>query len=148
MKAIPLWQPWASLVACGAKRVETRHWPVPPAWLGQRMAIYATKRESDLWLCKRSPFAAYLPEPDLLPRGAIIATVTLARCSEMTEASIAELAERNPDELAFGLYEPGRFAWVLRDVEPLAAAVPFKWPFNGPAKYFEVPDGLLGVATA
>jgi len=27
MKAISLWQPWASLVACGAKRFETRSWP-------------------------------------------------------------------------------------------------------------------------
>lgn len=27
MKAITIWQPWASLIACGAKRYETRSWP-------------------------------------------------------------------------------------------------------------------------
>jgi hypothetical protein len=28
MRAISLWQPWASLLAHGQKRVETRHWPI------------------------------------------------------------------------------------------------------------------------
>lgn len=27
MKALTIWQPWASLLACGAKRYETRSWP-------------------------------------------------------------------------------------------------------------------------
>ncbi len=26
MKAITIWQPWASLIACGAKKYETRSW--------------------------------------------------------------------------------------------------------------------------
>ncbi len=26
MKAITIWQPWASLIACGAKKFETRSW--------------------------------------------------------------------------------------------------------------------------
>ena len=26
IKAVSLWQPWASLVACGVKHHETRHW--------------------------------------------------------------------------------------------------------------------------
>ena len=26
MKAISLWQPWASAVSVGSKRIETRHW--------------------------------------------------------------------------------------------------------------------------
>lgn len=29
MRAITLWQPWASLVAVGAKKYETRSWPAP-----------------------------------------------------------------------------------------------------------------------
>lgn len=27
MKAITIWQPWASLIACGVKQYETRSWP-------------------------------------------------------------------------------------------------------------------------
>lgn len=44
MKAISLWQPWASLIACGAKPFETRHWAPPRALIGQPIAIHAAKR--------------------------------------------------------------------------------------------------------
>lgn len=142
-KALPLWQPWASLIACGAKQIETRHWPAPAWLIGQRVAIYATKRATELWMCTREPFSIYVPEPDALPRGAIVATVVIDRCAEMTDETIAALELRRPHETAFGHYEPGRFAWVLRDVELLDPAVPFVWPVRGPAKYVDVPEGTL-----
>lgn len=44
MKAISLWQPWASLIACGAKAFETRSWPPPPALIGQTIAIHAARK--------------------------------------------------------------------------------------------------------
>lgn len=44
MKAISLWQPWASLVAVGAKPYETRSWAPPEALIGQPIAIHAAKR--------------------------------------------------------------------------------------------------------
>ncbi len=44
MKAISLWQPWASLIACGAKPYETRDWAPPPELIGQRIAIQASKK--------------------------------------------------------------------------------------------------------
>ena len=57
MRVLPIWQPWASLVAVGAKRVETRHWAAPNL-IGQRIAIYATKKKkSELHLVRSSPFA-------------------------------------------------------------------------------------------
>lgn len=31
MKALTLWQPWASLIAVGVKAIETRSWPAPAA---------------------------------------------------------------------------------------------------------------------
>lgn len=44
MKALTVWQPWASLIAIGAKPYEFRSWE-PPAWIvGQRIAIHAGKR--------------------------------------------------------------------------------------------------------
>lgn len=155
MKALPLWQPWASLVAIEAKRVETRHWPAPHWIIGQRVAIHATLRTDDLPLVATSPFAerliaaleaGTLAEVDgKLPLGHIVATAVIDRCSEMTEASIAALLERDPDEHAFGLYRPGRFAMVLRDVERLAVPVPFK---GRQGKFFDVPDELLGLPPA
>lgn len=44
MKAISLWQPWASLIACGAKPFETRHWAPPRELIGQTIAIHAAKK--------------------------------------------------------------------------------------------------------
>lgn len=44
MKALTIWQPWATLVAIGAKPYEFRSWQ-PPGWLvGQRIAIHAGAR--------------------------------------------------------------------------------------------------------
>ena len=44
MKALSLWPPWASLIACGAKPYETRDW-APPRWLiGKTIAIHAAKK--------------------------------------------------------------------------------------------------------
>lgn len=45
MRAITLWQPWASLIAEGAKTIETR--PFPHPWrsaVGERVAIHAAAR--------------------------------------------------------------------------------------------------------
>lgn len=139
MKALPLWQPWASLVAVEAKRIETRHWRAPASLIGQRIAIHATKRTSELWLCDEEPFSEFVVA-DELPLGAIIATAVLNRCSEMTEGAIEALRRAQPNEHAFGLYEPGRFAWILRDVERLAVPVPWR----GSQGIFDVPDDLLG----
>jgi hypothetical protein len=44
MKAISLWQPWASLIAIGAKPFETRHWAPARELIGQTIAIHAAKK--------------------------------------------------------------------------------------------------------
>jgi hypothetical protein len=44
MKAISLWQPWASLIACGAKPFETRSWAPPRELIGTTIAIHAAKK--------------------------------------------------------------------------------------------------------
>ena len=45
MPCISLWQPYASLIACGAKPFETRHWAAPARFIGQRVAIHAAARK-------------------------------------------------------------------------------------------------------
>jgi hypothetical protein len=145
MRTISLWQPWATLIAVGAKRIETRHWPAPARLHGQRIAIHAAKTRDHLAIATTAPFADYIPHPVAeLPLGAVVATAVLDRCTEITERGARELAARLPDEYAFGLYEPGRFAWVLRDV----IAVDPPAPFRGSQGFFDVPDDLLGVAVA
>lgn len=139
MKALPLWQPWATLVAIGAKQVETRHWRAPASLIGQRIAIHATLTRKELWICAEEPFERRLGD-EVMYFGAVIATCVLDRCSEMTPESIAALEESDSDEWAFGLYEPGRFAWVLRDVERVEPVLPFR----GSQGIFDVPDEWLG----
>ena len=41
MKALSLWQPWASAIALGHKRIEPRHWTTSYRGL---IAIHAAKR--------------------------------------------------------------------------------------------------------
>lgn len=44
MRALTLWQPWAQAVILGLKDVENRPWPIPPSFVGQRVAIHAGLR--------------------------------------------------------------------------------------------------------
>jgi hypothetical protein len=44
MKALTIWQPWASLIIAGAKPVEWRGWACPRWIVGQRIAIHAGVR--------------------------------------------------------------------------------------------------------
>lgn len=142
MKTISLWQPWATLIAVGAKRIETRHWAAPASLVGERIGIHAAKTKAHLNICDESPFSNHIENAQELPLGAVVATAVLVRCREMTEQAIRELEARLPDEAEFGLYEPGRYAWVLRDVlalEPVA--------FRGSQGFFDVPDELLPTTT-
>lgn len=149
MHAITLHQPYASLIACGAKRIETRNWPAPPAAIGQPIAIHAGKSTDDLWLADEWPFFCYLdgfrtgvravppmerewsPIADQLPRGVVLCTAILDRCKPITVEGAAKLKRErpdgHPDEHAFGNYnldDGPRFAWVLRDVESLPEPIP------------------------
>ena len=41
MKALTIWQPWATLIMAGAKPYEWRTWPAPKWIQGQRIVIHA-----------------------------------------------------------------------------------------------------------
>ncbi|MEM7213737.1 MAG: hypothetical protein AAF479_17960 [Pseudomonadota bacterium] len=45
MKALTIWQPWASLILHGFKPYEFRGWKVPKFVVGQRIAIHAGARK-------------------------------------------------------------------------------------------------------
>lgn len=44
MKALTIWQPWATLIVQGAKPYEFRGWKPPRSLIGQRIAIHAGAR--------------------------------------------------------------------------------------------------------
>lgn len=137
MPALSLWQPWATLIAVGAKRIETRHWAAPPSLIGRTIGIHAAKRKTELGLRELEPFASALAGAGELPLGAVVATAVLDRCPRMTGEAIARLEALHPAEAAFGLYEPSRYAWVLRDVNPLPEPIPWR----GGQGIFWLPEG-------
>lgn len=47
MKALTIWQPWASLIIAGAKPYEFRGWRPPASMIGQRIVIHAATRKID-----------------------------------------------------------------------------------------------------
>ncbi len=136
MKAITLWQPWASLIASGAKKIETRSWATN--YRGA-LAIHAAKTDNEelramisMWhiqtgLAPLKGQKNILPELtwsgiqwDDLPKGCVIAICKLVDCiptDNMTQKQIE--IERH-----FGDFSPGRFAWILEDVQLLPEPIP------------------------
>ncbi len=121
MKALTLTQPWASLVAIGAKRIETRSWST--SYRGE-LAIHAAKgfpRDAqDFSRCIRLS-VLFGPHYEY-PRGAVIATCRLMACVR-TEELLSKppyASDMTEQEQLFGNYEPGRFGWMLSDIRQMA----------------------------
>jgi hypothetical protein len=126
MKALTLTQPWATLVAIGAKKIETRSWRTP--YRGT-LAIHAAKGFPK-WAketCNEPEFARELGS-DPLPLGMVIATCRLISCIPTRELQENRLIEvdylagcgdfyLDDKERAFGDYSAGRWAWLLADVQ-------------------------------
>lgn len=122
MKAISLWQPWASLWVLGYKIHETRHWPTN---VRGGVAVHAAKRwtREQIELCGEEPFrSAIMPHANgngpLLPLGAYVGVVNIGSCLPVEQVNPSE-----PDA-SFGDYSPGRFAWKAIEhwtISPLPA---------------------------
>lgn len=124
MKALSLTQPWATLVAIGAKKIETRSWNT--AYRGE-LAIHASKgmpREA-IRCVTAEPFwsalSHYLAQNEM-PRGAVVATARLIDVVPCDK--YLRVAGISSNEQAFGDFSPGRFAWFLEDVAALPEPVP------------------------
>jgi hypothetical protein len=123
MKAITLTQPWATLVAIGAKRVETRDWLTH--YRGE-IAIHAAKAfpKDARALVSTSPFADVLGT-ETLHTAQIIAVATLTRCWPFGVDTIGRIHDASKAgrlplyEAYFGDYAPGRYGFVLENVRRL-----------------------------
>lgn len=152
MKVLTLHQPWASLVTLGAKRIETRSWKTE--YRGP-LAIHAAAvlPEYGRRAAYTEPFLSLLTQAGLLevtetpfplsgvgyrnhlPSGALLCTCRLADCvptkgpksANGSGPKYADWVHRlSVQERAFGNYEPGRFAWMLENIEPLPEPLPAK----------------------
>jgi len=133
MKALTIIQPWATLIAIGAKKIETRSWATkyrgPLAIHAGMNRDFCNMRGKD-YICGTEPFLSVLTkhlealEPNrvlgFMPLGAVIAICNLVGCAPVTGAPLSEfLTDR---EKAFGDYTEGRFMWFLEDVVQIKPA--------------------------
>lgn len=144
MKAISLWQPYATLIAIGAKHYETRSWSTD--YRGT-LVIHAAKRwtrEEERYALMPN-FASVLKASGLnplhLPLGCAICVVDLVDIWTTERAVWKEGIDAQ--EMAFGNYGPGRFAWQLANVRVLNPPI----PAQGKQGLFEwtlpLPEGVL-----
>lgn len=121
MKAITILQPWASLIACGAKKIETRGWATK--YRGQ-LAIHAAKDRDKKGerirhiVARAEQYGVVIPK---LEFGAVIAIADLVDCVEIgNEAELVNGFIVTGNELAFGDFTLGRYAWLLENVRHIA----------------------------
>jgi hypothetical protein len=124
VKALTLWQPWATLVALGEKKIETRSWSTD--YRGP-LAIHASLSHAgdNLILANVEPFCAALARHGIvsrlqLPLGAIVAVCELEDVHEIDHAFAGSFSVQ---EIAFGDWSPGRLAWVLKNVSRFASPI-------------------------
>lgn len=128
MKALTIWQPWAQLLATGTKNIETRSWGT--RYRGP-ILIHAAKVDHQ-YIVLRYPHESfqYFEEAEAIykdfPLGAIIGQANLSECIQMDQGYCDRMKEQNPEEYAFGNYEPGRYAWVMKDAVLFDKPIPVK----------------------
>ncbi|GGF73161.1 hypothetical protein GCM10010912_17950 [Paenibacillus albidus] len=141
MKAITIIQPWATLIAVLEKRFETRGWSTKHRG---PLAIHAGKK-IDKAACQQPEIKAELARhgytADNLPTGAVLATATMMFPHHVEEdnGSIAVLSDDSlvqGDEIWFGDFSKGRYAWELADVKQLPEPIPARgmqglWNWEG-----------------
>jgi len=158
MKALTIHQPYASLIARGAKVYETRSWKTN--YRG-RIAIHAGKKSAYSVIYRLFPntgeetafeyeFIYAVREhlgddfEDNVPYGAIIAAAELVNCYQIQELAgktylcgFVHGGELCNNELLFGDYTPGRFAWELCNIKVLEKPIPARgkqglWEWHPP----------------
>ena len=136
MKAISLWQPWASLWVSGRKIHETRHWSTNHRG---PLAVHATKHFE-------KTVGVHLEEILIdefgghwamdLPTGAIVGVIDLVDCQR---ADLIYPNGSKADDYWCGDFGIGRFGWRGENFKTLAKPIPYK----GAQGMFSVPDELV-----
>ena len=149
VKALTMTDPWGTLVALGAKQIETRSWSTPHRG---PMAIHIARTlpPEAAACCQEPPFrqaleaGGYRWQPDTggqnswgLPLGHIVAVVWLDEVVRITPMFRVEEPERS-----FGNYCQGRYAWIFSAVYRLPRPLPARgslgvWEWQPPTSFWE-----------
>jgi activating signal cointegrator 1 len=155
IKVITLHQPWATLMAIGAKRIETRSWYTSYRGpLGIQAAKAFPKYGREFYCSTRvlralveggaleiPGFEDYLADPEgvdvtaiarnvavaigRLPLGAILGVCDLVNCLD-TELIPRYVSPFPEQELAFGNFSRGRFGWLTENMKKFETPVPVR----------------------
>ena len=142
MKALTILQPWASLMACGAKKIETRSWATK--YRGP-LAIHAAKHINTPKCAWEEPFKSELIKAGMMAsvysgkgfafnlgnNGMVVAIAELVDCVKVVstvngslgpievpvhKAELENGITVRENEFFFGNYEIGRYAWMFENV--------------------------------
>ena len=160
MKALTIWQPWASLVIVGAKPYEFRSWRPYRAMIGERIVIHAAARPmvaeevrgivdrlqmgyaDEVCLHRDAALALLLPlyhfkKPTGLPLGAGLGSAVIGEPRAGYDIAEEFGAERVNDS---DRDQHCNWGWPMLDVEAWAAPMPHRgaqgfwsWPTPGAA---------------
>lgn len=117
LRALTIWQPYATLLVFGIKKYETRSWCT--SYRGP-VAIHSAKKSVITVMAMLPAVIAcqirYRLRPfpvNHLPVGYILGYGNLVACHKIDDEFIAGLSA---DEKDFGDFTPGRYAWEIQDI--------------------------------
>lgn len=114
-RALTVKQPWASLIATGAKTVENRTWPIPATWKPAGPLLIHAGMGTDRGAWERLMLRDDLAKHGIhgnLPHGAVLAVARTVSCHQARWGCCT-----NP------YAEPDGWHWALDDVTRLAEPI-------------------------
>lgn len=120
MKVLSIKEPFATLIKNKKKHIETRSWKTN--YRGE-IYIHASLTKIGNSIDGRIELI-HLISNDEMNYGNIICKCQLVDCIEMTEEYINKIKNEEPQEFICGQYSSGRYAWILKNIEPLIKPIP------------------------
>lgn len=114
MRVITIQEPWASLIAANIKTIETRSWP---CYEYGDLYIHAGLSKIKPAEVRRREMQKLIPTA--LHYGEIFIKTTLSECVVITEEYARQIEESDPLCYSCGNFTPGRYAWVLSNIETI-----------------------------
>lgn len=138
LRAISLWNPHATLMVLGEKRLETR-----PQNTNIRGRVFIHSAQSRAWkpMIEQVEFFEALARHQVLPEdlkyGYILGSVEIIHSDRISSEDSVKCLQSNltASEFAFGDYSVGRYWWETKNPQMLAKPIPFK----GQQGFFWVP---------
>lgn len=125
MKVLSLTEPYATLIKEKIKTIETRSWKTN--YRGE-LYIHASSTKIPKNWQENKEFMNLIKDTPL-NFGHIICKCELVDCIYMTEEFIKDIQKKKSEYLS-GDYQIGRYAWILKNIEPLKKPIKAKGQLN------------------